>query len=105
MLSLGTVGYGIALIYVLFGAPDLAMTQFAVETLTVVIFVLVFYQLNGFGDLSSPLVKVRDAVIAAAAGTIIAVAGALHRRLRHDVAAGAVLRRRTPRRWGTDATS
>ena len=73
VLALGTVGYGIALIYVLFGAPDLAMTQFAVETLTVVIFVLVFYQLRGFGDLSSPLVKVRDALIATAAGTIIAV--------------------------------
>ena len=73
VLALGTVGYGIALIYALFGAPDLAMTQFAVETLTVVIFVLVFYQLKGFGDLSSPLVKVRDAVIATAAGTIIAV--------------------------------
>jgi multicomponent Na+:H+ antiporter subunit A len=73
VLALGTVGYGIALIYVLFGAPDLAMTQFAVETLTVVIFVLVFYQLRGFGDLSSPLVKVRDALIATTAGTIIAV--------------------------------
>ena len=73
VLALGTVGYGIALIYVLFGAPDLAMTQFAVETLTVVIFVLVFYQLKGFGDLSSSLVKVRDGIIATAAGTIIAV--------------------------------
>ena len=73
VLSLGTVGYGIALVYVLFGAPDLAMTQFAVETLSVVIFVLAFYQLRGFGDLSSRLVKLRDAVIAAAAGTIIAV--------------------------------
>jgi multicomponent Na+:H+ antiporter subunit A len=73
VLSLGTVGYGIALIYVLFGAPDLAMTQFAVETLTVVIFVLVFYQLRGFDDLSSRLVKLRDALIAGAAGTIIVV--------------------------------
>ena len=71
-LSLGAVGYGVALIYALFGAPDLAMTQFAVETLTVVIFVLVFYQLRGFGDLSSRLVKTRDAVVAGAAGTVIA---------------------------------
>ena len=71
-LSLGTVGYGVALIYALFGAPDLAMTQFAVETLTVVIFVLVFYQLRGFGDLSSRMVKTRDALVAAAAGTVIA---------------------------------
>jgi len=72
VLSLGTVGYGVAVIYILFGAPDLAMTQFAVETLTVVIFVLVFQQLHGFGDLSTRLVKVRDAVIAAAGGTLIA---------------------------------
>ena len=71
-LSLGAVGYGVALIYALFGAPDLAMTQFAVETLTVVIFVLVFYQLRGFGDLSSRMVKTRDALVAAAAGTVIA---------------------------------
>jgi len=71
-LSLGAVGYGVALIYALFGAPDLAMTQFAVETLTVVIFVLVFSRLRGFGDLSSRLVKTRDAVVAAAAGTVIA---------------------------------
>ena len=48
------------------------MTQFAVETLTVVIFVLVFYQLRGFGDLSSRMVKARDALVAAVAGTVIA---------------------------------
>jgi multicomponent Na+:H+ antiporter subunit A len=47
------------------------MTQFAVETLTVVIFVLVFYRLRGFGDLSSRLVKSRDAVIALLAGTLV----------------------------------
>ncbi len=72
VLSVGTVGYGLALIYALFGAPDLAMTQFAVETLTVVIFVLVFYQLRGgFGDLSGPLTKARDALVSAAAGILV----------------------------------
>jgi multicomponent Na+:H+ antiporter subunit A len=71
VLSLGAVGYGVALMYVLFGAPDLAMTQFAVETLTVVIFVLVFRQLRGFGDLSSGLIKTRDAIVAIAAGTLV----------------------------------
>jgi multicomponent Na+:H+ antiporter subunit A len=72
VLSLGTVGYGVSLLYALFGAPDLAMTQFAVETLTVVIFVLVFYQLRGgFGDLSPPLTRTRDALVAAAAGTLV----------------------------------
>jgi multicomponent Na+:H+ antiporter subunit A len=71
VLSLGTVGYGVAVLYALLGAPDLAMTQFAVETLTVVIFVLVFYQLRGFGDLSSRLTKIRDGVIAAIAGALV----------------------------------
>jgi multicomponent Na+:H+ antiporter subunit A len=71
VLSLGVVGYGVAVMYALLGAPDLAMTQFAVETLTVVIFVLVFSKLRGFGDLSSPFVKVRDAVVATAMGAVV----------------------------------
>jgi multicomponent Na+:H+ antiporter subunit A len=71
VLSLGTVGYGVAVLYALLGAPDLAMTQFAVETLTVVIFVLVFYELRGFADLSSRLVKTRDAIVALAAGALV----------------------------------
>jgi multicomponent Na+:H+ antiporter subunit A len=73
VLSLGTVGYSIAALYALLGAPDLAMTQFAVETLTVVIFVLVFYRLRGFADLSTLFVKTRDAVVAAAIGTLVAL--------------------------------
>ncbi len=71
VLSLGAVGYGVAVMYALLGAPDLAMTQFAVETLTVVIFVLVFAHLRGYGDLSSRFVKVRDALVAIAAGAIV----------------------------------
>jgi multicomponent Na+:H+ antiporter subunit A len=71
VLSLGVVGYGVAVMYALLGAPDLAMTQFAVETLTVVIFVLVFSKLRGFTDLSSRFVKVRDALVAIAAGAVV----------------------------------
>jgi multicomponent Na+:H+ antiporter subunit A len=71
VLSLGAVGYGVAVLYALLGAPDLAMTQFAVETLTVVIFVLVFYRLRGFGDLSSRLIRTRDAIVAGAAGVLV----------------------------------
>jgi len=71
VLSLGVVGYGVAVMYALLGAPDLAMTQFAVETLTVVIFVLVFSRLRGFADLSSRFVRVRDACVAIAAGVLV----------------------------------
>jgi multicomponent Na+:H+ antiporter subunit A len=51
--ALGLVGYGVALVYILFGAPDLAMTQFLVETLTVILFALVLVRLPGFKGLES----------------------------------------------------
>jgi multicomponent Na+:H+ antiporter subunit A len=40
-LMLGAVGYAMAALYVIQGAPDLALTQFAIETLATVLFVLV----------------------------------------------------------------
>ena len=72
VLSLGVVGYGVALIFLSFGAPDLAMTQFSVETLTVVIFVVVFRHLPKFHGLSPVLIRARDALVATALGAIIA---------------------------------
>jgi multicomponent Na+:H+ antiporter subunit A len=66
--SLSVVGYGVALIYIMFGAPDLAMTQFMVETLTVILFVLVFYHLPSLRGLSDRLTRARDAAIALVAG-------------------------------------
>ncbi|MGE3326496.1 MAG: hydrogen gas-evolving membrane-bound hydrogenase subunit E [Acidimicrobiia bacterium] len=40
-ISLGATGYGMTLLFIVQGAPDLALTQFAIETLTVVLFMLV----------------------------------------------------------------
>ncbi|MEZ6131258.1 MAG: putative monovalent cation/H+ antiporter subunit A [Planctomycetaceae bacterium] len=71
--SLGVVGYSVAGIFVMFGAPDLAMTQFVIETLTVILFVLAFSRLPDFRRLSSTPTRVRDAVIAAVAGGTITV--------------------------------
>jgi multicomponent Na+:H+ antiporter subunit A len=71
VLSLGAVGYGVATIFLSYGAPDLAMTQFSVETLTVLIYVLVFRNFSSLGDLSPRLIRYRDAVIAAGIGTLI----------------------------------
>lgn len=44
-LYLGLVGYGMAGLFVVQGAPDLALTQVAIETLTTVLFVLVLRRL------------------------------------------------------------
>ena len=41
VLLVGITGYGCGVIFALHGAPDLALTQFLVETLTLVVFVLV----------------------------------------------------------------
>jgi len=67
--ALGTVGYGVTLIYVLYGAPDLAMTQFAVETLTVILFVVVIYRLPKLKKLSSTRSRRLDAVLALLVGS------------------------------------
>ncbi|BBY27846.1 Na+/H+ antiporter subunit A [Mycolicibacterium sediminis] len=45
VLVVGVTGYGCGVIFVFHGAPDLALTQFLVETLTLVIFVLVLRSL------------------------------------------------------------
>ena len=69
--ALGVVGYGVALIYILYGAPDLAMTQFMVETLTVILLLLVFYHLPHFSRLTTPAGRFRDLAASLAAGAII----------------------------------
>ncbi len=69
--ALGVVGYGVALVFVVFGAPDVAMTQFLVETLTVILFVLVFYYLPETTVVSGVLARARDAVVAAAVGVLM----------------------------------
>jgi multicomponent Na+:H+ antiporter subunit A len=71
VLSLGAVGYGVAVTFLSFGAPDLAMTQFSVETLTVLIYVLVFRHFGGLGQLSPLWIRARDGVIAIGIGLFI----------------------------------
>jgi multicomponent Na+:H+ antiporter subunit A len=69
--SLGVVGYGVSLIYILYGAPDLAMTQFLIESLTVILFVLAFYHLPQFTQLSPKGSRARDILIALLVGGLM----------------------------------
>ncbi|CAN5624763.1 Na+/H+ antiporter subunit A [soil metagenome] len=50
VLMVGLTGYGCGIIFAFHGAPDLALTQFLVETLTLVIFVLVLRTLPAEAD-------------------------------------------------------
>jgi multicomponent Na+:H+ antiporter subunit A len=70
---LGSIGYSIAILFLLYSAPDLAMTQFAVETLTVILFVLVIYRLPKFRQLSSRRRRLRDVTIAVLSGAMMTV--------------------------------
>ncbi|MCL4877579.1 MAG: putative monovalent cation/H+ antiporter subunit A [Anaerolineae bacterium] len=69
--ALGVVGYSVALLYVFYGAPDLAMTQFSIETLSVVVLVLVLYRLPKFKDFSTPRSRTRDGIIAVMFGGLV----------------------------------
>ncbi|MEY4544129.1 MAG: hypothetical protein RL685_324 [Pseudomonadota bacterium] len=73
VLALSAAGYGVALLFLLYGAPDLAVTQFAVETLTAVIFVFVLWQLPRSEDTSSRNVKRRDGLVSIAVGGLVSV--------------------------------
>jgi len=71
LVSLGVVGFGIALIYVYFGAPDLAITQLLVETLTVVLLMFAIYRLPAMRLLSSKKTRLRDAILSGVFGLLI----------------------------------
>lgn len=71
VVAMGIIGYGVALIFVYFGAPDLAITQFVIETVTVILFVLCIRLLPPYLPGSGGSRRVRDGVIATAAGTLM----------------------------------
>ena len=73
IVSLGVLGLSICLIFVVYGAPDLAMTQFAIDTLTVVLFVLVLFKLPSFLKFSNTKNKIRDSIVSSAFGILIAL--------------------------------
>jgi multicomponent Na+:H+ antiporter subunit A len=69
--AMGVVGYSIALIFLQFGAPDLAMTQFLIESITVVLFVFAFYHLPRFDPLGPPGPRLVHAVVAIMVGALM----------------------------------
>ncbi|MEM6822211.1 MAG: hydrogen gas-evolving membrane-bound hydrogenase subunit E, partial [Verrucomicrobiota bacterium] len=71
LLSLGIVGFGVALIFMFYSAPDLAITQVLVETLTIVLFMLVVYRLPRFRIYSSGMQRIADGVFSLIVGGII----------------------------------
>lgn len=73
VVSTSVIGYCMCLMFVFYSAPDLAMTQFTIDTLTTVLFVLVLYKLPGFINFTSKTVLMRDALVALGFGAILSL--------------------------------
>jgi multicomponent Na+:H+ antiporter subunit A len=71
--ALGVMGLAICIVFVFYSAPDLAMTQFTIDTLTVILFVLVLYKLPRFIPLRFTLHHISDGILALSFGLLISV--------------------------------
>lgn len=78
IIMLSTIGYSIALMFVFFDAPDLALTQLSIETISTALFLMCFYHLpKKYRHDESRQFKLTNLIIALLAGisvTIIAFA-------------------------------
>ncbi|MBB4933089.1 multicomponent Na+:H+ antiporter subunit A [Lipingzhangella halophila] len=74
LILISAMGFGIAGLFVLYGAPDLALTLVLVETLTTIILVFVLRRLpETFGTRPNGWAKRLTVLLCAAVGTFIAV--------------------------------
>ncbi|PWA12750.1 Na+/H+ antiporter subunit A [Pueribacillus theae] len=78
IISLGAVGFSVALLFVIFKAPDLALTQLVIETVSVALFLLAFYHLPEISRNEVRMrFRLRNALIAFGVGvtvTLVALA-------------------------------
>ncbi|HUG73491.1 MAG TPA: hydrogen gas-evolving membrane-bound hydrogenase subunit E [Steroidobacteraceae bacterium] len=106
LVVIGVVGLAVSLLFVLFSAPDLALTQLLVEMLTVA---LVLLALNYLPQTSPQPTRnwrrIRDGVVALAAGVVVAVLA--YAMLQHplDTVAGELLARSWPEGHGRNVVN
>ncbi|WP_309120538.1 Na+/H+ antiporter subunit A [Paenibacillus sp.] len=75
IILVGAVGYMVVLFFVLFRAPDLALTQMIIETVSVALFLLCFYHLPKLRkETTTRRIKLTNAVVAVGVGAIVAIA-------------------------------
>lgn len=78
VLLAGATGYGMVALFALQGAPDLALTQALIETVTLVVFVLVLRRLpTRIATKHQPMRKRLRAVIGIAVGAVMALAATI----------------------------
>lgn len=76
VLLAGVTGYGLVALFALHGAPDLALTQALVETMTLVVFVLVLRRLPPkIAEHNRPMHRKRRALIGTLVGVVMGTIG------------------------------
>ncbi|THE10561.1 Na+/H+ antiporter subunit A [Bacillus timonensis] len=74
IVSVGALGFLVAFFFVLFRAPDLALTQLVVETVTTALFLLCFYHLPQLRkEISQIPFKLTNALISIGAGAVVTI--------------------------------
>ena len=73
LVGLGVVGIGVALIFIMYSAPDVAITQLLVELLVVVLLALAFLKMPNLDASGSQSHSLPNAVLAGAVGLLTAI--------------------------------
>jgi multicomponent Na+:H+ antiporter subunit A len=73
IVALGVIGFANCLFFLYYSAPDLAMTQFSIDTLTVLLFMLVLFKLPLNKTFSSLKIRIRDSFLSLIFGFLIAL--------------------------------
>ncbi|TFC42771.1 Na+/H+ antiporter subunit A [Cryobacterium shii] len=103
VLLAGVTGYGLVALFALHGAPDLALTQALVETMTLVVFVLVLRRLpTGIMQHNRPIHRRRRALIGVLVGAVMGTIGVIALGARQAVSISAELPRLTQEAHGTN---
>ena len=72
IIGLGAVGYTVSLFFVMFNAPDLALTQLVIETISVALFLMAFYHLPKLGKVEERVrFQVGRAIVSVAVGAMV----------------------------------
>src|SRR5699024_358970 len=76
ILITGIVGYGVSILFVIYRAPDLALTQLVIETVSVALFLLCFYHLPQLRKRDEKLgSKTLNVIIAISIGSLMTLIG------------------------------
>lgn len=84
IIMLSAVGYSMAIFFIFFNAPDLALTQFVVETISTALFLLCFYHLPNISRYNESVKdKIGNIVISVGVGLVVIALGLIAYGNRH----------------------